>query len=87
MPISRAHPGGPKWALIQQCHQLYQKALTRFAVLPLDLRLPEGFCYYEGGQMTNKDREDRSIIRMGRQGLQAWTKDVLTAPKSCVSTH
>ncbi len=49
-PLSRAHPGGPKWALIQQCYQLYQKALTRFAMPSLDLRLPEGFRYYEGGQ-------------------------------------
>ncbi len=46
--LSRAHPGGPKWQIIEHCYHAYRTALIRFAPVPLPvLKMPEDLCFHE----------------------------------------
>lgn len=49
VPISRGHPGGPRWQHIENCYELYRTALTRFHPQPFTLKTPDGFRFYDGG--------------------------------------
>lgn len=49
VPVSRAHPGGPKWNHMERCYEQFRTALTRFDPPPFALKTPDGFHYYEGG--------------------------------------
>ncbi len=52
--LSRAHPSGSLWSLVEQVYTHYRQDLARFTPLPLTrLKTPATFCYFQRSETTS----------------------------------